>query len=153
METKQFYITFGVQYGSPEDGKIEHPQGMDGNGYAVIEVPYPNDERIHEADLPSVMERKAREIAFALFADRWAMLRDETPSREFAPYGELVRFGVHPSQRGLTAPQESARINSMVDSMIRDTPFAREDFDASQIEKLTTAASELYLLAHAPVAS
>lgn len=80
IETVETYITFGVQYReNPQHPDEEHPLGMFGNGYAVIEAP---------------TREMARGIAVALFGDRWAFDYgpEHKPSKDYYPAGEILRI-------------------------------------------------------------
>lgn len=78
IETVETYITFGVQYketpGHPEE---QHPTGMHGKGYAVIEAP---------------SREAAREIAHAVFQGKWAFDYAEKPRADLYPAGEILRI-------------------------------------------------------------
>lgn len=81
---QEFYITFGVQYGrDPEKHEI-HPNGMTGNGYAVIEA----DDY-----------GEAHDAAFEVFGARWAFAYTDKPLDIRAPEGELARFRVFRADR------------------------------------------------------
>ena len=78
-------ITFGVQYGRDPLETTIHPQGMTGNGYAVIVAP---------------TREMAREAAFKLWDKGWAFdypldefLSSEKRNR-WHPEGELARYEV-----------------------------------------------------------
>lgn len=74
------FITFGVQYkANPQHPEEAHPFGMFGDGYAVI---------------AGVEPPKAREVAHALFDQKWAFMYDEQPREQFAPAGEILRVAV-----------------------------------------------------------
>lgn len=77
IETVETYITFGVQYKEhPQHPDEEHPQGMFGDGYAVIEAP---------------SRGAARDIAFAIFGKRWTFDYDRQPDPVMYPAGEILR--------------------------------------------------------------
>lgn len=77
-KTVDTYITFGVQYKEhPTDEGEAHPDGMFGEGYAVIEAP---------------SREVARAIAHAVFHDKWAFDYSEPPKPEYAPAGEILRI-------------------------------------------------------------
>jgi hypothetical protein len=75
-QIREWYITFGVQYGRRQ-GDEHHPLGMFSDGYAVIEAP------THDM---------ARAMAFAIFEQKWAFLYSEPPGKRHAPAGELLRI-------------------------------------------------------------
>lgn len=78
LTVAEFYVTFGVQYDSPE----KHPLGMHKDGYAVIEAP----------DLET-----ARTIARATFGDKYAFIYpkwdfiDDGTAAKWHHRGELMR--------------------------------------------------------------
>jgi hypothetical protein len=76
MKIREFYCTFGVQYGRRPDDDV-HPLGMFADGYAVIEAP--NIEI-------------ARRMAGAIFEQAWAFVYNEKPKDRHAPKGELLRI-------------------------------------------------------------
>lgn len=85
---REFYVTFGVQYKEkPLYLDEQHPRGMHGNGYAVIEAP---------------TEEIARALAHAVFNQRWAFLYETAPAGEYAPAGEIMRL----SWTGPSGPTE-----------------------------------------------
>lgn len=78
IETVETYITFGVQYKeNPQHPDEEHPLGMFGEGYVVIEAP---------------TRQMGRDIAYALFGARWAFDYEEKPNEAYCPAGELLRI-------------------------------------------------------------
>ncbi|UDL15461.1 hypothetical protein SEA_PEPE25_86 [Microbacterium phage Pepe25] len=78
IETVETYITFGVQYKEhPQHPDEEHPLGMFGDGYAVIEAP---------------SRGAARDIAFAIFGKRWSFDYAEQPNAAMYPAGEILRI-------------------------------------------------------------
>lgn len=62
LQIQRFYVTFGVQYTKdPEHGE-QHPLGVTGDNYVIIEAP---DEGL------------ARGIANAIFGEKYAFIYDE----------------------------------------------------------------------------
>ncbi|UOW92836.1 hypothetical protein SEA_ROBINROSE_93 [Microbacterium phage RobinRose] len=115
IETVETYITFGVQYKEfPQHPDEDHPQGMFGDGYAVIEAPN---------------RGAARDIAFALFGKRWAFDYPEKPNSDLYPAGEILRVPLI-TRSALLAAQ----------SVIRDTyEKAEGDSNDDEIESLQGA--------------
>lgn len=80
IDIVETFITFGTQYQeNPTHPEGEHPAGMFGNGYAVIEAP---------------SRGAARDIAFTLFGKNWAFDYPTRPSAELYPAGEILRVSV-----------------------------------------------------------
>lgn len=89
IETVETYITFGTQYkANPTHPDEDHPLGMHGDGYAVIEAP---------------TREAARQIAFAIFGDRWSFDYAEKPRPEMYPAGEILRIPLITESALLTA--------------------------------------------------
>lgn len=132
MMIKEFYVTFGVQYGHGVNQE-RHPQEMTGNGYAVIEAPD---------------EFTARQMAIAVFIQRWSFIYPEKPEDQYVPEGELLRISYRHTQNALTVETENERIQAVVDWLIEDMPFKREDFSPAQLESLTATASQAYKIAN-----
>lgn len=86
IEITEFAFTFGTQYRRPSEFNHpdeNHPRGMHGNGYAVIEAP----------DMGT-----ARAIAHAIFGDKWAFpytleeILSDPRRQQFYPDGEILRI-------------------------------------------------------------
>jgi len=73
LEIREYFVTFGVQF-SRHPGADVHPLGMFKEGYAVIEAP--------DMDM-------AHKIAYAIFGDFWAFIRDR---EEFIDGGIAARW-------------------------------------------------------------
>lgn len=91
----EFYVTFGSQY---RPTNTAHPQGMDANGYFVVEAPD---------------ESTARSLTVALFETRWSMLytSEEWGSMQttaeikyWYPLGELGRLRLTHAMRSMMEP-------------------------------------------------
>lgn len=109
-EIQEFAITFGVQYGRREDAE-QHPLGMHGDEYAVIEAPNVTI---------------ARKIAFAVFDEKWGFIYPlaeflSSPRRdEWHPAGESLRIAWY-------TPDMTERILAQMQSLVEGHPSESGD--------------------------
>lgn len=123
MEIQKFAVTFGVQYSGQPDAP-QHPLGMLGNGYAVVEAP--DGER-------------ARALAFAAFGEQWSFYYplDEFlhhPMRStWHPLGELLRVAWQTPE-----VRRQAELGESVHDLMNGRPW-----NADTLEAVSQRAAEL----------
>ena len=91
--THRFYITFGVQYGTPyqvaHNDRKPHPSGewITGDGYATVEYQVPP-----WTDRPGARNIARGQLFEMLDGGRWAFDYEQPPEPYYAPAGELAVF-------------------------------------------------------------